>query len=138
VFSNVIQDFFVPLYFNFLCLYTVKIFISLCLCTTAYATIAFYQWRIQGGALGASAHPSNNSSTNINIRFSRLVNVTIWLLIEWFRSVMKVKENTNEFLCIELIFKEVPYFTDYRSNCCFSANFLGNTKIGRGCRWQLG
>jgi hypothetical protein len=26
-------------------------------------------------------------STYINIRFSRLVNVTIWLLIEWFRSV---------------------------------------------------
>jgi hypothetical protein len=45
------------------------------------------QWRIQGGALGASAPPSNKSSTYINIRFSRLVNVTIWLLIEWFRSV---------------------------------------------------
>ena len=45
------------------------------------------QWRIQGGALGVSAPPpplSNKSSTYINIRFSRLVNVTIWLLIEWF------------------------------------------------------
>ena len=34
---------------------------------------------------------TNKSSTYINIRFSRLVNVTIWLLkwllIEWFRSV---------------------------------------------------
>jgi hypothetical protein len=35
---------FVPLYFNSLCLYTVKIFISLCLCTTAYATIAYHHW----------------------------------------------------------------------------------------------
>jgi hypothetical protein len=41
----------------------------------------------KGGAMGASAPPSNMSSTYINIRFSRLVNVTIWLLIEWFRSV---------------------------------------------------
>ena len=32
-------------------------------------------------------HQWNKSSTCINIRFSRLVNVTIWLLIEWFRSV---------------------------------------------------
>ena len=40
-----------------------------------------------GGALGASVPPSNKSSTYINIRYSRLVNVTIWLLIEWFRSV---------------------------------------------------
>ena len=31
--------------------------------------------------------PSNKSSTNINISFSRLVSVMIWLLIEWFRSV---------------------------------------------------
>ena len=45
------------------------------------------QWQIQEGALGASAPPSNKSSTYINICFSRLVNVTIWLLIEWFRSV---------------------------------------------------
>ena len=47
--------------------------------------------RGEGGALGASAPPppppSKKSSTYINIRFSRLVNVTIWLLIEWFRSV---------------------------------------------------
>ena len=48
--------------------------------------------RIQGGgggAMGASAPPppSNMSCIYINIRFSRLVNVTIWLLIEWFRFV---------------------------------------------------
>jgi hypothetical protein len=36
--------FFVPLYPNSLCLYTVKIFISLCLCTTAYASIAYHHW----------------------------------------------------------------------------------------------
>ena len=30
--------------------------------------------------------PSNKSSTYINIPFTRLVNVTIWLLNEWFRS----------------------------------------------------
>ena len=46
------------------------------------------QWRIQGGGGGFQPPPpSNKSSTYINIRFSRLVNVTIWLLIEWFRSV---------------------------------------------------
>jgi len=38
----------------------------------------------------------------------------------------------------------VPYFTDYRSMgtigriAAFRLNFWGNTKIGRGCRWQLG
>jgi hypothetical protein len=54
------------------------------------------QWRIQGGALGASAPLSKKSSTYINIRFSRLFNVTVWLLIEWFSiCVMKVKQNTN-------------------------------------------
>ena len=42
-----------------------------------------------GGALGVHPPhpPSNKSSTYINIGFSRLVNVTIWLLIEWFLSV---------------------------------------------------
>jgi hypothetical protein len=46
----------------------------------------YTQWQIQGEALGASAPLSNKSNTYINIRFSRLVNVKIWLLIEWFRS----------------------------------------------------
>ena len=36
---------------------------------------------------GSSSPPSNKSSTYINIGLSRLVNVTIWLLIEWFLSV---------------------------------------------------
>jgi hypothetical protein len=35
---------------------------------------------------GGPSPPSKKSSTSINIRFSRLFNVTIWLLIEWFRS----------------------------------------------------
>ena len=46
--------------------------------------------RIQGGLWGLQPPPptlSNMSSTYINIRFSRLVNVTIWLLIEWLRFV---------------------------------------------------
>jgi hypothetical protein len=37
--------------------------------------------------LSSAPLPSNKSSTYINIRFSGLVNVTICLLIEWFRSV---------------------------------------------------
>ena len=41
----------------------------------------------KGGLWGLHPPPSNKSSTYINIRFSRLVNVTIWLLIERFWSV---------------------------------------------------
>jgi hypothetical protein len=43
-----------------------------------------------------------------------------------------------------LVETQVPYFTDYRSMgtigriAAFRLNFLGNTKIGRRCRWQLG
>jgi hypothetical protein len=38
----------------------------------------------RGGLWGLQPPTSNKSSTYFNISFSRLVNVTIWLLIEWF------------------------------------------------------
>jgi hypothetical protein len=39
---------------------------------------------IKGGLWGLQPPTSSKSSTYFNISFSRLVNVTIWLLIEWF------------------------------------------------------
>ena len=59
-----------------------------------YTIVIFiYVWNtssvadLRGSFGGFSPPPSKKSSTYINIRFSRLFNVTIWLLMEWFRSV---------------------------------------------------
>ena len=49
-------------------------------------TVADWRWRLWG--VQPPPPPSwNKSSTYINIRFSRLFNITIWLLIEYFRFV---------------------------------------------------
>jgi hypothetical protein len=82
-----------------------------------------YSGGFKGGLWGLQPPRRINQAHILTYAFQGLVNVTIWLLIEWFRSV-KVKENRNKFLCIELIFKEVIISNYAKSNFQVYLKFL--------------